>query len=608
MKRKLTALISALAVTAALVPSFVTVSAATVGSNDLGIVLEQYRDWTNASGDYEWDDTNNYITKKAAVEVKSDMKATLNNGSSLVWKDKVANNIYSAGTNLNATYKFAYKTEIKMDSVLEEFNKLTNVVKGVIAVECAGDADTSRKDTLNNTLEKSYIKDAEFTITIENPNNMGIINDVIYGSNMLGFTAVNGTDVIEPEDGKLTIVGDASDTEAGKLVYTEVSRTYENRVLTIKVKTEGKTSNKALAEALKYNLVLTCDNITAKSPTNYSSTASYKLIGDVTGNSPIYTSHAADAAPIAKIEYDAVQDTSSDTFDDANEISETVRITTDRRPSTGGGGGGGYTPVITPQPTVAPVTTPTPTFAPEEEIPVPEVFNSADHYAYIIGYPEGDVRPENNISREEVVTIFFRLLSDEAREKIFAKTNNLSDVSDERWSNNAISTMANGGYVTGYEDGSFKPGAPITRAEFVTLAVRFYGDVVAADAQFPDVSTHWAKKYIDKAIFYRLISGYEDGTFKPDQNIKRSEVMKIVNTILNRHVNVSGLTQEAIDNNWIDNPASAWYYTEVFEATMSHDFEREQGESMETWTGLKANPNWAELEKTWTQTGTEENN
>ena len=614
MKRKLTALISALAVTAALVPSFVTVSAATVGSSDLGEVLTQYRDWAEASGDYAWDTENNYITKTAAVKVLSDMKATRNSGGTLTWKDKVTNNTYSAGTSLSSTFKFAYKTEIKMQSVLDEFDNVTGLAEAVIEVDCANDENTTRKETLLADLEKSYIKDAEFTITINNPNNMEIPNDVIYGVNMYGFTAVNGTDVIEVEDGKLTIVGDATDDEAGRLVYTEVSRLYENKVLTIKVKTEGKTSKKALAEALKYNLVLTCDSITAKAPNNYSSSASYKLIGDVKGNSPIYTSDAEGAKPIANITYDAVQDISDDTwFDSDSEISETVRITTDRRPNIGGGGGGGgYLPITTPAPTVVPESTPTPTlsptFAPDAVVPVPEIFESADHYAYIIGYPEGDVRPENSISREEVVTIFFRLLTDESREKLFAKTNDLSDVEEGRWSNNAISTMSNGGYVTGYEDGSFKPGAPITRAEFVTLAVRFYEDVVAADAEFRDVTTHWAKKYVDKAIFYRLIDGYEDGTFRPDQNIKRCEVMKIVNTILNRHVDTKGLVQEAVDNNWIDNPESAWYYTEVFEATMTHDFEREEGASMETWTGLKANPNWVELEKTWTQTGTEENN
>lgn len=225
-----------------------------------------------------------------------------------------------------------------------------------------------------------------------------------------------------------------------------------------------------------------------------------------------------------------------------------------------------------------------------------DILDMAHHYAYIIGYPDGYVRPTQNISREEVATIFFRLLTEEARAELLKNTNSFSDVENTRWSNNAISTMEGYGLITGYADGTFKPAADITRAEFVTMVSRFYEIDEAATSTFTDVSGHWAEKYIANATSKGWINGYEDGTFKPDKYITRAEAMTIVNHLLNRKVTAKGLHADAVQ--WTDNTSDAWYYYDVLEATNSHNCEdRAEGVLEEIWTECVENYDWSILEK-----------
>ncbi|MBR3791745.1 MAG: S-layer homology domain-containing protein [Clostridia bacterium] len=221
------------------------------------------------------------------------------------------------------------------------------------------------------------------------------------------------------------------------------------------------------------------------------------------------------------------------------------------------------------------------------------VLNETNHFAFIIGYPMEDgreeVRPENNMTREEIATVFYRLLKDDVRDKLFTDENNFPDVATERWSNKAISTVANGNYINGYEDGTFRPAQPITRAEFVTIAARAYAveEVYTYEVDFTDVKGHWADKYINYATVSGWIDGYEDNTFKPDQYITRAEVMKIINHMLGRRVNEEGLTPDA--KRWVDNSKDKWYYYEVIEATNFHAFDRAEGETYETWTEILEN-------------------
>ena len=220
----------------------------------------------------------------------------------------------------------------------------------------------------------------------------------------------------------------------------------------------------------------------------------------------------------------------------------------------------------------------------------PEVLESDDHFAYIIGYPEGDVRPLNNITREEIAVIFYRLLKDEVREDLADTSNDFSDVDSARWSNKAISTMENGGYITGYEDGTFRPGNFITRAEFATIAARFLDKDYATELVFSDISGHWAEKYIESVATSHWVNGYEDGTFRPDRYITRAEAITIINRILVRYVNGEGIHADA--RQWPDNTVDAWYYYDMLEATSSHYYYRLNDGVHEKWTDLKPNKVW----------------
>ncbi len=235
---------------------------------------------------------------------------------------------------------------------------------------------------------------------------------------------------------------------------------------------------------------------------------------------------------------------------------------------------------------------------------VPPVLNTEDHMAYIIGYEDGSVRPENNITRAEVATIFFRLLTDESRAEVWSQDNTYSDVAKTAWYNNAVSTMSNAGIVSGYPDGTFCPDKPITRAEFATIAARFSEVVYNGGNSFTDVTeNHWASRYIALAEYLGWINGYPDGTFKPDQAITRAEAMTLINRVLERAVEEEHMLPDMVT--WVDNLPSAWYYEAVQEATNSHEYTRltkqvpDQDFNYEDWREILEIPDWASLEKVW---------
>ena len=228
---------------------------------------------------------------------------------------------------------------------------------------------------------------------------------------------------------------------------------------------------------------------------------------------------------------------------------------------------------------------------------VPTGLNGKDHYAYIIGYGNNDVRPQNNITRAEVATIFFRLLTDETREANMTKSNGYNDVKDGDWFCCAVSTLSKMGIIKGYEDGSFKPNDPISRAEFAAIAARFDPDGDKTPASFSDVTSHWAKDEISIAANHGWIKGYEDGSFKPDQKITRAETMTLVNRVLNRLPEAKDDLHKDMKT-WVDNmDETAWYYLAVQEATNSHYFKNKTGTKFEQWTDLRDTRDWSELEK-----------
>ena len=226
--------------------------------------------------------------------------------------------------------------------------------------------------------------------------------------------------------------------------------------------------------------------------------------------------------------------------------------------------------------------------------------NTEDHYAYIVGYPDGNVKPEGNITRAEVATIFFRLLTDESRDEFWSQTNPYSDVSEDAWYNNAVSTLTNAGIIDGYEDGTFKPNGNITRAEFATIAVRFFEATYEGENLFPDIDGHWAQDYINEAANAGIVDGYPDGTFGPQKLITRAEAMTMVNRTIDRHPHEDHLLDDMIV--WPDNPETAWYYEQVQEATNSHEYTMNTDDEQnpyEIWTELLPVRDWAQLEKEW---------
>ena len=221
---------------------------------------------------------------------------------------------------------------------------------------------------------------------------------------------------------------------------------------------------------------------------------------------------------------------------------------------------------------------------------VPDKLNGDDHFAYVIGYPDGKVHPEGNISRAETATIFFRLLKADIRDGNLTADNDFSDVSDGQWHNKAVSTMAKLGIVKGRRADSFDPDASITRAEFAAICARFNTKPVENSGSFSDISGHWAENEIERAAAFGWISGYPDGTFRPDARITRAEAMTMINRVLCR---MPQSESDLLDSmvTWPDNKPSDWHYLAVQEATNSHDFNR-QGEVGESWTKLTSVPDW----------------
>lgn len=223
--------------------------------------------------------------------------------------------------------------------------------------------------------------------------------------------------------------------------------------------------------------------------------------------------------------------------------------------------------------------------------PTPWMLNGDDHYAYVIGYPDGMVKPSADISRAEVATIFFRLLKSDVRDGNIADNNSFADINSADWHNKAISTMEKLGIVSGRTENMFAPDESITRAEFATICARFDDSEYKVSDDFTDVKGHWAEEYIKEAAAHGWIRGYNDGTFKPDQLITRAEAMTTINRVLNRVPETDDdLTDDMVK--WPDNNDKAvWYYLAVQEATNSHDYEK-QNIIYGKWINVKDGDDW----------------
>ena len=241
--------------------------------------------------------------------------------------------------------------------------------------------------------------------------------------------------------------------------------------------------------------------------------------------------------------------------------------------------------------------------------------NTEDHFSYIVGYPEDyrtgeptddedlwPVKPQGNITRAEVATIFYRLLTDEARTENWTQDNSFTDVDKDDWFNTPVSTLSAMGIISGYEDGSFRPNAPITRAEFAAIAVRFFEEdsVIYEEGTFNDVvGGEWFANAVQAAKEHGIIGGYPDGSFQPNKSISRAEACSIVNRTLDRIPDEDHLLPVDDMRNWPDNLEGAWYYADMQEATNGHEYEwiTDGDKTVEDWTGELPEIDWNEVER-----------
>lgn len=225
--------------------------------------------------------------------------------------------------------------------------------------------------------------------------------------------------------------------------------------------------------------------------------------------------------------------------------------------------------------------------------------NTDDHFAYIIGYPDGTVQPNGQITRAEATTIFFRLLTEESRSANLTKTNGYTDVAFDAWYNTAVSTMTKAGIVDGYPDGTFRPDAPITRAEMAKI-ISLFAKLDKSESRFSDIAGHWAEAYIRLAAGNGWIAGYPDGTFGPQRNITRAETATMINRVLDRVPSEeSHLLSRGVMQIWPDANPGDWFYLAMQEATNSHDYERNAkwAAADEQWTALRETRDWKALEQ-----------
>lgn len=225
---------------------------------------------------------------------------------------------------------------------------------------------------------------------------------------------------------------------------------------------------------------------------------------------------------------------------------------------------------------------------------VPPILNGTDHFAYMIGFRDGYLKPNAVITRAQATTIFFRLLKPEIRDGNLTTSNHYSDVADSFWANTAISTMTALGLVGGYSDGTFRPNEPITRAQFATICARFDTGLANGYSNFTDIGSHWAKAEIERAAVLGWVRGYSDGTFRPNVPITRAQVATMINRVLDR---IPETEEDLLPNmvKWPDNNPGDWHYLALQEATNSHTHVRKD-EVYETWTALTQIPDWTRYE------------
>ena len=550
--------------------------------------------------------------------------------------------------NINATRTIDVPVDIKLDASgkgnfvdgpVSKSGKATVDYQATIYMKAVRDAYTAYMTAarflvagvgdLPSQLENCKIT-GQFTIKVVYPEEAKIPEVVLTSGDLYGFN--DGASVIFKEASRLVSAGEQAGTKEATITL-EVAGTAPERVGFVLA--SDMTAN---LETYLPDIKFVCEGV------EYSNQGEYEVSGSISGATLI---HDQAGNLVATINYNGKHGTEAG-FVDGN-IAETVKITSVGGLNAGPGTSSPSIPVITPttpadkkvtvsfdvngvegiedivfegdeenpvidieeieksvadkregfalegfyeEPTYAtklegevPVTENTTLYAKWINVTAPEELKSDEHIAYINGYPDGTVRPEDNITREEIAAIFYRLLKDDVKAKIETEEHTFADVEEGRWSSKEVATMANGGYLKGYVDGTFRPGANITRAELATIAGRFLKAVVAGGRDFDDIAGHWAEENIKSIANNEWIIGYEDGNFRPDDYITRAEAITIINRIIVRYVNAHGLIEDVKE--WPDNHESEWYYYAVIEATNEHDFGRAEDQYNEIWNSAE---------------------
>lgn len=253
---------------------------------------------------------------------------------------------------------------------------------------------------------------------------------------------------------------------------------------------------------------------------------------------------------------------------------------------------------------------PTPPPVDPKDDGTPHDLNTEDHFSYVVGYPVDHrtglatddvdlwpVRPEAGITRAEVATIFYRLLKEDVRDRVTSDVNDFSDVASGDWFNVTVSSLAQMGVIAGYEDGSFRPNAPITRAEFAAIATRFFAErgVTYNEGLFTDITgDEWFADVVAAAAERGLLGGYPDGTVRPNATITRAESCAVVNRTLDRRPDAKHLLPAGEMRVWPDNPADGWYYADMQEATNGHEYRwlTIGKNKIEDWTAILPDNTW----------------
>ncbi len=413
----------------------------------------------------------------------------------------------------------SFRASLNMKPVREQFEKDYKEILDLYE-NFSGESRTSLVEKLHSCLVTGA-----WTLTLTYPNVLTMPASVTGGSNMDGFN--NNAKLVFEEVSRSLTFGEANDTF----------------VIKVKVK-EGITvgdleSN--LANALG-DMTFTGNGVVATAAQDC------LLVGTITGTTAIERYSR-------KQEY---------TFTGIDPVASVPEVTAELYVAQSG------SQVVPPVPGLPDYFDGGDEVADPKETGVADVLNTEQHIVYLEGYPDGTIRPEANVTRAEATTMLYRLLRPEIREEIFTLENGFGDVEKTLWYNKAVSSMAKGGYVNGYEDGNFYGDNEITRAELVTIVARF-AKAKESQVPFSDVDdSHWAYGYISTAVANKWIDGYEDGSFKPEQPITRAETATIINRVLSRGVKSYGVVEGI--KKWPDNPENEWYYYEMVEATNEHTY------------------------------------